>query len=96
VIFLTYPQVSVIKCTLKSDVIRSGSCEVGPAPIGDQLLIERYEPKKPRPEETDTVLAAPSKPDDLSSMVSRGAVVPIAPQRATGEKPRPTVAGSIN
>src|SRR6267154_5803670 len=25
--------------------------------IGDQLTIERYEPKKPRPEETDTVLA---------------------------------------
>src|SRR5213082_3431112 len=56
--------------------------------IGDQLLIERYEPKKPRPEETDTMIAAPPKADDLTALMSRGAVVPIAPQRVNGERPR--------
>jgi len=60
--------------------------------IGDQLTIERYEPKKPRLEETDTILAGPSRPDDLTALMSRGAVVPIAPQRANGEKPRESVA----
>src|SRR5213596_696202 len=64
--------------------------------IGDQLTIERYEPKKPRPEETDTVLAGPSRPDDLNSLMSRRPVVPIAPQRANGEKPRTSVASKIN
>jgi hypothetical protein len=52
------------------------------------LTIERYELKKPRSKETDTVLAGPSKPDDLTSLMSRGAVVPIAPQREDGERPR--------
>jgi uncharacterized protein len=60
--------------------------------IGDQLTIERYEPKKPRPEDTDTVLAGHSKPGDLTVLMSRGPVVPIAPQRANGEKPRTSVA----
>jgi uncharacterized membrane protein (UPF0127 family) len=64
--------------------------------IGDQLTIERYEPKKPRPEETDTVLAAPPKPDDLTALMSRGAVVPMPPQRVNGEKPRTSVAGKVN
>jgi uncharacterized membrane protein (UPF0127 family) len=64
--------------------------------IGDQLTIERYEPKKPRLEETDTVLARPPKPDDLNLLVSRGPVVPIAPQRANGEKPRTTAASKVN
>jgi hypothetical protein len=64
--------------------------------IGDQLTIERYEPKKARPEETDTVLAGPSKPDDLTAVMSRGAVLPIGPQRVDGEKPRTSVASKIN
>jgi uncharacterized protein len=64
--------------------------------IGDQLTIERYEPKKPQPEETDTVLAGPPKADDLNSLVSRGAVLPIAPQRVSGERPRASVAGKVN
>jgi uncharacterized protein len=64
--------------------------------IGDQLTIERYEPKKSRPEETDTVLAGPPKPDDLTALISRGAVVPIAPQRANGEKPRRSAVSKIN
>jgi len=64
--------------------------------IGDQLTIERYEPKKPRPEETDTMIAAPPKADDLTALMSRGAVVPIAPQRVNGERPRTSVAGKVN
>jgi hypothetical protein len=56
--------------------------------IGDQLTIELYEPKKPRPEETDPVLAGPPKADDLTSLVSRRPVVPIVPQREDGERPR--------
>jgi hypothetical protein len=39
-------------------------------------LIERYEPKKPRPEDTDTVLAGPPKADDLTAPLSRSPVVP--------------------
>ena len=64
--------------------------------IGDELLIERYEPKKPRTEETDTVLAGPPKTDDFSSLGARRPVVPIAPQRADGDKRRTSVAGNIN
>lgn len=64
--------------------------------IGDQLTIERYEPKKPRPEETDTVLAGPPKADDLTSLVSRSPVVPIAPQREDGERPRPNFASKVH
>jgi uncharacterized membrane protein (UPF0127 family) len=64
--------------------------------IGDQLTIERYEPKKPRPEETDTVLGGPAKADDLTALMSRGAVIPIAPQRVNEERPRTSVAGKVN
>ena len=64
--------------------------------IGDQLTIERYEPKKAPPEQTDTVLAGPPKPDDLTTLVSGGAVLPIAPQRADGERRRITVASKVN
>ena len=64
--------------------------------IGDQLTIERYEPKKPRPEETDTVLAGPPKADDLTSLVSRSPVVPIAPQREDGERRRSNFVGKVH
>jgi hypothetical protein len=64
--------------------------------IGDQLTIERYEPKKPRPEETDTVLAGPPKADDLTSPLSRSPVVPIAPQREDGERLRSNFAGKVH
>jgi hypothetical protein len=64
--------------------------------IGDQLTIERYEPKKAPPEQGDTVLAGPPKPDDLTMLVSRGAVLPIAPQRADGERPRTKFAGKVH
>jgi len=64
--------------------------------IGDQLTIERYEPKKAPPEQTDTVLAGPPKPDDLTTLVSGGAVLPIAPQRADGERRRISVASKVN
>jgi hypothetical protein len=64
--------------------------------IGDQLTIERYEPKKPRPEETDTVLAGPPKPDDLTSLMSRNPVVPIAPRREDGERPRTNFASKVH
>jgi hypothetical protein len=64
--------------------------------IGDQLTIERYEPKKPRLEDTDTVLAEPSKPDDLTALMSRGAVVPIAPQREDRERPRTNFASKVH
>jgi hypothetical protein len=64
--------------------------------IGDQLTIERYEPKKPRPEETDTVLAGPPQPDDLTSLMSRNPVVPIAPRREDGERPRTNFAGKVH
>jgi uncharacterized protein len=64
--------------------------------IGDQLTIERYEPKKSRPKETDTVLAGPPKPDDVTALMSRGAVVPIAPQRVNRERPRTSAASKVN
>jgi hypothetical protein len=64
--------------------------------IGDQLTIERYDPKKAPPEETDTVLAGPPKPDDLTALMSRGAVVPIAPQRVNRERPRTRATSKVN
>jgi uncharacterized membrane protein (UPF0127 family) len=64
--------------------------------IGDQLTIERYEPKKPRPEEIDTVLAGSPKADDLTSLVSRSPVVPIAPQREDGERRRSNFVGKVH
>ena len=64
--------------------------------IGDQLTIERYEPKKPRPEEIDTVLAGPPKADELTSLVSRSPVVPIAPQREDGERRRSNFVGKVH
>jgi uncharacterized protein len=62
--------------------------------IGDQLLIERYEPKKPRAE-TDTVLGGGSKPEELNPLISRTPVVPIS-SHAVGEKRRPNLAGRPN
>jgi uncharacterized membrane protein (UPF0127 family) len=63
--------------------------------IGDQLLIERYEPKKPRAE-TDTVLESESKPEELNSVISRRRpVVPISGQPVS-EKRRPNFAGRPN
>jgi hypothetical protein len=64
--------------------------------IGDQLTIERYDPKKAPPEETDTVLAGPPKPDDVTALMSRGAVVPIAPQRVNRERPRTRATSKVN
>src|SRR6266513_1971896 len=48
--------------------------------IGDQLLIERYEPKKMRVSEADTVLGANSKSLDVDSVLARKPVVPISGQ----------------
>ena len=64
--------------------------------IGDQLLIERYEPKKARLEDADTILGGPPKSDDLPTLVARGPVVPIAPQRVNDEKLRTTAASKVN
>ena len=63
--------------------------------IGDQLLIERYESKKPRVSEMDTALVAPPKPEELDSVVSRKPVVPISTPTITG-KPRSISAGRPN
>src|SRR6266513_2499148 len=56
--------------------------------IGDQLLIERYEAKKVRAEDIDTILGGPPKSDDLPTLVAPRTAIPIAPQRAHGERPR--------
>jgi hypothetical protein len=74
----------------------SSSCLRIRTQIGDQLTIERYEPKKAPPEQSDTVLAGPPKPEDLTALMSRGTVLPIAPQRADGERPRTKFAGKIH
>jgi uncharacterized membrane protein (UPF0127 family) len=63
--------------------------------VGDQLLIERYEPKKTRPSETDTVLGGQPAGDDLSTLIARSPVVPIVPQ-GSDDKPRPNFAGKVN
>jgi uncharacterized membrane protein (UPF0127 family) len=64
--------------------------------IGDQLLIERYEPKRVRIEESDAMLGGPPKSDDFPALVSRGPVVPIAPQRVPDGKSRVNVASKVN
>ena len=64
--------------------------------IGDQLLIERYEPKKVRAEDIDTILGGPPKSDDLPTLVAPRTAIPIAPQRANGERPRTTAASKLN
>src|SRR5689334_19915206 len=64
--------------------------------IGDQLTIERYEPKKTRTEDTDTILGGPPRPDRLSTLVAQGPVVPIAPRRVNEEKLRTTAASKVN
>ena len=63
--------------------------------IGDQLLIERYESKKPRPAEMDTALGTVSSPEELNSVISRKPVVPISTATITG-KPRSIGAGRPN
>ena len=64
--------------------------------IGDELLIERYEPKKVRIEEADAILGGPPKSDDFPALVSSGPVIPIAPQRAPDIKPRVNAASKVN
>jgi uncharacterized protein len=64
--------------------------------IGDQLLIERYEPKKVRIEEADTMLGGPPKSDDFPALVSTKPVAPIAPQRVNDGKPRVSAASKVN
>lgn len=63
--------------------------------IGDQLLIERYEPKKARVEDSDTVLGGLPKTENLTSVISRKPVVPITPQ-SSDAKPRSSFAGKVN
>lgn len=64
--------------------------------IGDQLLIERYEPKKVRVEEADVILGGQPKQEDLPALADRGAVVPIGPQRVTDVKSRVNTASKLN
>jgi hypothetical protein len=49
----------------------------------------------PLPEDADTVLAGPPKAGDLTSLVSRSPVVPIAPQREDEERPCSTFASKV-
>ena len=63
--------------------------------IGDQLLIERYEARKPVPADTprklEAVAASGGQPDTFAE---RGPVVPIAPQSTGPEPRRSSFAGS--
>jgi len=63
--------------------------------LGDQLLIERYEPKKVHFSEADTVLGSNSNSQDLDSVVARKPVVPISGQEVA-EKQRSNYAGRPN
>ena len=64
--------------------------------IGDQLLIERYEPKKVLIEEADAMMGGPPQSDDFPALASTGPVIPIAPQRAPVGKPRVRAASKVN
>jgi hypothetical protein len=64
--------------------------------IGDQLLIERYEPKKVRVEDADALLGGQPKQQDLPALPNRGEVVPIGPQRVTDVKSRVNTASKLN
>lgn len=63
--------------------------------IGDQLLIERYEPKRVLIDEADTVLGGNPKSQDLDSVIARKPVVPISGQ-GMAEKQRSSYAGRPN
>ena len=63
--------------------------------IGDQLLIERYEARKPTRSD-DSEISRPSLSPDLASVAPRGPVVPIAPQPSRVEQQRSSVAGKIH
>ena len=61
--------------------------------IGDQLQIERYESKRVKSIDSDTILDGASMPGHRESAASRSAVLPIAPQSSNGDIPRSNVAG---
>jgi uncharacterized protein len=63
--------------------------------VGDQLLIERYEPKVSSINDTDTILDAAPMPRHLDPTTSRSPVLPIAPQSSKRDRPRSNVAGKI-
>lgn len=63
--------------------------------IGDQLLIERYEARKPTRAD-DIELSRPEPSSDLAALPTKGPVVTIAPQPAGGDGRRSNLAAKIS
>src|SRR6476620_5359460 len=62
--------------------------------IGDQLLIERYEARKPAKAGISGAIGLEAPPLDIESPVTRGPVVPIAPQSTSATSSRSSFAGT--
>ena len=62
--------------------------------IGDELLIERYEARKPAKSGASGPIGLPSPSPEIEVPGTRGPVVPIAPQSSGDHLRRSTVVGS--
>jgi uncharacterized protein len=62
--------------------------------IGDQLLIERYEARKPAQSSIPETLALPGQGDDLGAAIPQQTALPIAPQSSNGGSVKPNFIAS--
>ena len=62
--------------------------------IGDQLLIERYEARKPAKAGISGEIGLEAPPPEIESPATRGPVVPIAPQSSSATSSRSNLAGT--
>jgi uncharacterized protein len=62
--------------------------------IGDQLLIERYEARKPAQSSIPETLARPGQGNDLGAAIPQQTELPIAPQSSNGGSVKPNFIAS--
>jgi uncharacterized membrane protein (UPF0127 family) len=62
--------------------------------IGDQLLIERYEARKPAKSGISDTIGLQEIESEIASAAPRGPVVPIAPQSSSAELSRSSAVGT--